>query len=144
MMSRALYLLLVLAVLGGCVSKRDYPDPEAVAEGEPMRHGIWFDSSKGPDLDAPKALEPNAVERGKYLYIKNCASCHGVKGAGDGTVAKLLHKKPANLKTLGNIFPHANFFLQIGDGKGVMPAWKDVLTKEQMHDLTQYLATLAK
>src|SRR5208283_6105234 len=41
------------------------------------------------------------VERGRLLYMRNCASCHGVKGDGRGPVAVLLKTPPADLRLLG-------------------------------------------
>lgn len=41
---------------------------------------------------APKAADP---AKGKTLFIKHCAGCHGVQGKGDGY--KLLGPDPANL-----------------------------------------------
>ncbi len=34
---------------------------------------------------------------GKALYDKNCASCHGPGGKGDGPAAKAMKNKPADL-----------------------------------------------
>lgn len=34
---------------------------------------------------------------GKALYDKNCASCHGTAGKGDGPAAKAMKNKPSDL-----------------------------------------------
>jgi mono/diheme cytochrome c family protein len=40
----------------------------------------------------------DAVARGQALYAKQCASCHGVEGRGDGPAAYLLSPKPRDLR----------------------------------------------
>ncbi len=42
------------------------------------------------------------VARGRVLYLHNCASCHGVKGDGEGPVAPQLRTPPADLRLLSN------------------------------------------
>ena len=49
------------------------------------------------------------VARGRVLYMRNCASCHGAKGDGRGPVAAALRTPPADLRLLslryGNPLP---------------------------------------
>ncbi len=40
------------------------------------------------------------VTRGRALYLRNCASCHGVNGDGRGPVAPALKTPPADLRLL--------------------------------------------
>lgn len=42
------------------------------------------------------------VARGRELYLRNCASCHGVKGDGQGPVAPALKTPPADLRLLSH------------------------------------------
>ncbi|HVP67410.1 MAG TPA: cytochrome c [Anaeromyxobacteraceae bacterium] len=53
---------------------------------------------QGRAADAPKKT-PELVDKGKALFAKSCASCHGAKGEGDGLAAKALNPKPRNLVT---------------------------------------------
>jgi mono/diheme cytochrome c family protein len=48
--------------------------------------------------DAPKKT-PELVEKGKASFAKNCATCHGKGGEGDGPAAKALKPPPENLVT---------------------------------------------
>lgn len=48
--------------------------------------------------DAPKRT-PELIDKGKASFAKNCVSCHGPKGEGDGILAKTLNPKPRNLIT---------------------------------------------
>ncbi len=52
-----------------------------------------------------KAGDASIATVGKDLYMKNCKSCHGAKGLGDGT-------KSASLKTLVPSFATAKFKAQ--------------------------------
>ena len=79
------------------------------------------------------ALAQEGADFGKYEYYAKCASCHGVSGKGDGTVAKFLVKAPADLTTYakrnGGSFPTELAWQKI-DGRPVsfstdraMPVW---------------------
>lgn len=59
---------------------------------------------------------------GEELYVRHCASCHGISGKGDGPVAPSLAKSPPNLTTLARQgrFDEANL-MAIIDGRRVVP-----------------------
>ncbi len=44
------------------------------------------------------ASPPPAYE-GRALYVSYCQLCHGIKGKGDGTLAKAMKISPADLTT---------------------------------------------
>ncbi|WP_425460467.1 c-type cytochrome [Leptospira ognonensis] len=46
---------------------------------------------------APAAVDPE-IAKGEEIFLQNCASCHGEKGAGDGAAAAALNPKPRNFK----------------------------------------------
>ena len=37
---------------------------------------------------------------GREVYLRHCASCHGVRGTGDGPVAASLRRPPSDLTTI--------------------------------------------
>ena len=47
----------------------------------------------------PPKSTPELLEKGKASFAKNCVSCHGPKGEGDGLLSKSLKPKPRNLVT---------------------------------------------
>ena len=80
------------------------------------------------------------VARGRVLYLRNCASCHGVKGDGEGPVAAQLKTHPADLRLLssryGNPLPEdqiARFIDGRADiaahGPRDMPVWGEEVWK---------------
>ncbi len=112
------------------------------------------------------AANPQALEAGKRLYIKYCATCHGRDGKGVGPLAGTLKTKPQDLtmlaKTHGGKFPYMEV-LDILDGatpypahgSSEMPAWGETFQSDepgvagdqarvrgQLMLLTDYLRTL--
>ena len=78
-----------------------------------------------------KAGDPSIANVGKQIYMKDCKSCHGAKGLGDGA-------KAATLKTIVPSFADAKFKAQgAGDvyfqafvGRDEMPNFEKKITDE--------------
>lgn len=88
-------------------------------------------------IAATGALGQGKVDLGKREYDANCASCHGLKGTGDGPNAPYLNRRAADLTTLaknsGGIFPVNRLYETIdgtltvpGHGTRDMPTWGSV------------------
>ena len=90
----------------------------------------------------PHASAPESAERGKILFLRDCAACHGPKGQGDGTVA--LPERPDDLTTIAEspIFPDGVLAYRIEYGRGLMPTWKDTLTDSEIWDLVSYIRSV--
>lgn len=103
-------------------------------------------------LKAGKAVNPVAAgERaasaaeGKTIYTKECISCHGPTGKGDGTGAADLSKPATKLndpefakQTDGDIF------VKITMGRRPMPSYEKTLTEAQRWHVVNFLRTLTK
>jgi cytochrome c oxidase cbb3-type subunit 2 len=98
----------------------------------------------------PFAGNPQAIAKGKELFAKNCASCHGENAKGD----------------IGPSLVDDEFFYQKGDmpdddyfevtnngtsegyvedgrvGKGGMPGFKDSLSKDDIWSIVAYLRSI--
>jgi mono/diheme cytochrome c family protein len=65
------------------------------------------------------------VADGKAIYVQYCASCHGLKGDGNGPMASVLTTPPTNLRLLsqkyGNPLP-ANQIAKFIDGRSDVKA----------------------
>lgn len=88
---------------------------------------------------------------GEQLYVRHCASCHGITGKGDGPVAQSLGKPTPDLTTLARQgrFDEANL-MAIIDGRRVvpvhgpreMPVWGAVFSAEHEESPYQEYTTL--
>jgi mono/diheme cytochrome c family protein len=85
-------------------------------------------------------INKTAATSGRQMYASYCASCHGIDGRGNGPVAVMLRKQPADLSALsrnnGGRFPseHVATVLEFGaenmaHGTIEMPVWGPVLGK---------------
>ncbi len=88
---------------------------------------------------------------GQEIYTQYCALCHGPEGKGDGSLSANLDPKPRN-HTDGaymNALSDAHLLKVIGDGGAaaglspIMPAWKDILSAQQIQDVVAFVRTLA-
>ncbi len=89
---------------------------------------------------------PESVEKGKGLFLTNCASCHGADGSGGGEAGKALDPPPRNL--------HAGADYKYGssehgvyrtvyygvDGTGMAP-WGEILSEEEIWNLVHFVRT---
>ncbi len=90
----------------------------------------------------PRVL-PGDRARGKTLFVRNCAGCHGAAGGGDGY--RLLGPDPANLTSPSTSRKSdADLLKTIHNGKPNMPAWKGNLSESQSRDVLAYVRTLGK
>jgi mono/diheme cytochrome c family protein len=84
----------------------------------------------------------DALSTGKMAYERYCESCHGTSGKGDGPLARVQRKPPADLTQLqslhGGKFPYNQLF-DIIDGREdvaahgprTMPVWAKVFKEEE-------------
>jgi len=91
----------------------------------------------------PISTEAVSIERGRKLFLQKCASCHGATARGDGPAGKSLNPKPADLKKMSGTHPDGDFAWKIENGRGVMPAWKNILNQNQIWDLVNYIQSLS-
>jgi mono/diheme cytochrome c family protein len=96
-------------------------------------------------MDAHGKAEPGRgdVAKGKMLFRKHCAGCHGKAGKGDGY--KILGPNPADLTSPSTKQKsHAALLKILHEGKPNMPSWKLRLSDEDSLDVLAYVRTLAK
>ena len=85
-------------------------------------------------------------EVGLQLYQRYCQVCHGVEGDGDGIMTNLMgimpmdHTNPNETNSLDN----EELVESILDGKGrYMPAWRGILTQNDVEALVSYIRLLS-
>jgi cytochrome c553 len=70
-----------------------------------------------------------STTRGRILYVKSCANCHGNNANGNGPAAEKLLSKPTNLRKMAGLHSDGELAWKISNSRGAMPAWKDMLGK---------------
>ncbi len=76
--------------------------------------------------DHPKLASTGDRNRGSQLYARNCASCHGPRGLGDGAGAAGLSPRPTNFSEHEYTLDRLSFALWNGIAGTAMPAWRDL------------------
>lgn len=90
----------------------------------------------------PLRASDEALRKGRTVYQKNCASCHGVKGQGDGAaisyLAERTSRRPKDLSDakLQASLSDGEIFWKVSNGfkEGevvVMPAYATEINKEE-------------
>ncbi|MBT5366628.1 MAG: cytochrome c [Nitrospinaceae bacterium] len=85
-------------------------------------------------------------EKGKNIYAKNCASCHGQNGDGKSPVAAALNPKPTNFLDL-KYMPmrsRVDHYEAIANGraKTTMAPWKNILSENDIWNVVAYIEHL--
>src|SRR5262245_12788456 len=95
----------------------------------------------------PVAADASSIAAGKQVYEKNCASCHGKTGAGDGAMGAELNPKPSNLSD--GEWKHGStdgeIYTVIKDGvKGTgMKAFNSKLATKDIWNVVNYVRSLS-
>ena len=102
--------------------------------------------------DRYEHLEPpepasHPLRKGKQIYKDHCQACHGEHGAGDGPVSTGLSPKPRSFSSSYlNRVSDQYLFWRISEGKPqtAMPAFKQVLSRNQRWSVIQYVYHIAE
>lgn len=74
-----------------------------------------------------------ALQNGKAIYIQVCSACHGVDGKLGASGAKDL-----SISTLS----HEEVIKMVGEGKGLMQGYKDILNEQEIASVASYAESL--
>lgn len=87
----------------------------------------------------------DVVARGSDRYARDCASCHGARGHGDGPAATSLAIKPVNLAEHALRHPPGNLFWWIAHGipKSPMPSFSPRLSDGEIWEIVQFVIARA-
>ncbi|MBY0479686.1 MAG: c-type cytochrome [Chitinophagaceae bacterium] len=120
-------LLLMIAIIGSAFfQQKEWKAPASA------------DAKKNP-LTADAAT----IAAGKTVYVKECQSCHGKKGKGDGPSAKDLDIPAGDFSkvTMQNQSDGALFW-KTAEGRKPMPSFKKKLNENQIWQTIVYMRTL--
>lgn len=141
------YFVLALLVLS-TMSCRALIGSSVTPEPRPTLPLATRPASIGPrEIAEFYPTEPASVERGRSIYQKLCAECHGEEGEGNGPRASQLGINPSDFtnRALRAEVPPSWYFHAIAKGVvgTAMPSWESQLIEQQRWDVTFYTWSLA-
>ncbi|WP_281239552.1 c-type cytochrome [Flavobacterium praedii] len=103
---------------------------------------------KVPAADASKkstvkAGDATAISDGKAIWGKDCKSCHGVKGLGDGTKADKIDISCGNFSSKEfQSLSDGELFYKTKIGRKPMPSFKEKLSDSEIWAVVAYMRTM--
>jgi len=118
----------------------------------PPLEPLELETTKIDEVSLADAVQKGNIEKGKEVYDRNCASCHGLYGKGDGPVAVSLRPRPRDLtdqEYVKGLSDEDLFKVITYGGPSVgkspfMPGWGNTLSKDDIIDIITYLRSLSK
>ena len=84
------------------------------------------------------------ARKGKALWLGNCAFCHGADGSGQNWIGSFLEPPPRDLRDPRFMSAMNRALLKERIENGLentsMPAWKNILTEQQINQLVAYIS----
>jgi len=146
-MMKKLYLAIVaasgIAVIG--ISTQLFAEGNHTHTHAKSNHGEvhWASPKDASERTNPIKSDKDSIARGAKSYATLCISCHGEKALGDGVSAAFLDPKPTNLKAMSGRHKDGDFAWKISNGRGAMPAWKAILSENNIWDLVNFIQDLS-
>src|SRR3954454_3689442 len=85
----------------------------------------------GACTDAPAQ---DQIGAGEQVYEEHCATCHGVKLRRTGAIPDLKEQKADG---------RARFDQMVMGGRGQMPAWEGIISRDELNQLWEYIRSRA-
>jgi mono/diheme cytochrome c family protein len=104
----------------------------------------WKAPARAASMKNPVPATAQSLSQGKAVYAKECTSCHGDGGKGNGPEAANLSRKPPDLcaPEVRNE-SDGELFWKISEGKKPMPRFAHSLNEDQRWHVVNYLRSLA-
>lgn len=111
-------------------------------KASPEKTSHWTaPETEGKNLN-PVLMSAASILRGRYLFMANCANCHGSRADGKGPDASEMDPRPTNLKVMAGHHSDGDLAWKIKTGRGDMPGWEKVLSENQIWDLVNFIQNL--
>lgn len=104
----------------------------------------WEAPEKATKMKNPIKPTIVSIQKGKEIYEKKCALCHGVRGDGKGPASEGLNPKPANFRERHGTMTDGEHFWKMTTGKGAMPSFEKDMTVEERWHVINYVNTFMK
>lgn len=138
MMRRGVLALTLL--LAGCPSSDPGKAPIAAASPTPVLPAEWAGKTN------PLPADATTVDRGRALFQRNCATCHGPDGDGKGVASAGLNPAPANFRDGNRLSSKGDDYLFWRISTGIkdtaMPAFDATMSGEDRWAVLRFLRSL--
>jgi len=105
----------------------------------------WVVADNQKNMKNPVANDEVSKKAGMALYNKNCASCHGKAGLGDGVKARALKTFPGDFsKPEYQNQTDGEHFFKTKAGRGEMPKYEGKLSDNDIWNTVNYMRTFKK
>lgn len=105
----------------------------------------WPVPAEYKNMKNPVKADAESLQIGKMLYNKNCASCHGKVGLGDGPKARMLETFSGDFS--GAFYQNqtdGEHFYKTKVGRDEMPAYEGKISDEDIWHMVNYMRTFKK
>ncbi len=104
----------------------------------------WTAPARASRKQNPVPSDEASIAAGKVSYAKNCLSCHGATGKGDGSAARDLQKSPGDLSK-SSMWEQTDgaIFWKLTEGRKPMPTFEKTTTETERWQIINYIRTLA-
>jgi mono/diheme cytochrome c family protein len=105
----------------------------------------WEVPAEFKTMKNPVAKGDESNKTGQALYLKNCASCHGKTGLGDGVKARMLKDFPGDYSgAYSQNQTDGEHFYKTKAGRGEMPKYEGKLSDDDIWNIVNFIRTLKK
>jgi mono/diheme cytochrome c family protein len=104
----------------------------------------WMAPARASAKKNPVAVNETSIALGKKIYERQCLTCHGAQGKGDGPAALRLDRRPGNLSN-PRLWEQSDgaLFWKVNEGHRPMPTFRRIMSDEERWPVINYVRTLA-
>lgn len=104
----------------------------------------WKVAAADAGKKSPVKADDATIAAGKEIWIKECKSCHGAKGLGDGAKAEKIDISCGNFSSKEyQGMTDGEIFYKTTEGRKPMPSFKEKLSDTERWQVVAYTRTLA-
>lgn len=115
-------------------------------DAQPMHYQATEDDAQRAALELNSPLQPadaGALERGRYVFLNFCVSCHGPSGEGDGPMALRGYPPPPALSAeKSRLLKDGELFHVVSYGRRFMPPHRNQLSQLDRWKVIAYIREL--